>query len=85
MAAPAPEPPRSRLRQQVEARAKRVVEDLLDVAESDPERLVSGLERLATGAERVRAFVNENPEGAKRVARNTLISLAARLVKRRDE
>lgn len=65
------------------ARGKAAILKFLEVLENDPERVVRGVERAVDGLEQVGRYVRENPEGAKRAARNTALKVVAKVAKKK--
>lgn len=64
-------------------RAKQVAFHLLDVAEKDPEKFLTGIERAARGVEALYTVFQTNPGEAKRTLRNAAIAAAAKVAKQK--
>lgn len=78
-----PPPPAKREPSQIEQKFFAAVERGLDLLAEDPERFIRMGEGAIAGGRDVLRFIHENPEAAKRTARNTVISFAARMTKKR--
>lgn len=59
------------------------VERGLDILAEDPERFIRMGEGVIAGGREALRFIHENPEDAKRTARNTVISVAAKMAKKK--
>lgn len=70
-------------RSALEAKARSAIGHFLDVLEQDPERVVRGAERFVDGLEKISDYIRENPEDAKKTARNTALSAMAKLAKKK--
>ena len=60
-----------------------VFERGLDLLAEDPERVIRMGEGVIAGGREALRFIHENPEDARRTARNTLISFAAKMTKKK--
>lgn len=78
-----PSPPAPRQVGPLEAKARSVGMKLLEIAEEDPDRLVRMGEGAVSGLRNLYEFFQENPGAVRRVVRDTIISNAAKMTKKK--
>lgn len=67
----------------IEQKLLTAVERGLDILAEDPERFIRMGEGVIAGGREALRFVQENPEDAKRIARNTMISFVTKMTKKK--
>lgn len=67
---------------ETEAKMKRAADSVLGAIEADPERAFEGLAKIGDQLERTAQYFRENPEEAKRMAKNTALAGLAKALRK---
>lgn len=67
---------------ETEAKMKRTLDNVLGSIEQNPERALEGIAKIGDQLERTAQYFRENPEEAKRMAKNTALAGLAKALRK---